>query len=90
VRQGASLGPRVSTRNLSTGFLSIAISPVLGNHIVESAEGVQQGDPLGPLLFTLAIHHLLSHLKADLKVFYMDDDSLTFSINSVKFFFKLL
>ena len=22
-----------------------------GDHIVESAEGVQQGDPLGPLLF---------------------------------------
>ena len=33
------------------------------NNIVESAEGVQQGDPLGPLLFSLTIHHLLSHLE---------------------------
>ena len=28
-----------------------------GDHLLESAEGVQQGDPLGPLLFSLSIHY---------------------------------
>lgn len=34
-----------------------------GNSILESAEGVQQGDPLGPLFFSLAIHDMVSDLK---------------------------
>ena len=53
------------------------------NNIVESAEGVQQGDPLGPLLFSLTIHHLLSHLAAELKVFYLDDGTLGGTIEEV-------
>lgn len=43
---------------------------------LESAEGVQQGDPLGPLLFCLSIHHLISRLTSDFKLFYLDDGSL--------------
>ena len=35
-----------------------------GNKILESAEGVQQGDPLGPLLFCLVIHQLLTQLRS--------------------------
>jgi hypothetical protein len=30
-----------------------------GDFVIESAEGIQQGDPLGPLLFCLAIQPLL-------------------------------
>ena len=30
-----------------------------GGSVLNSAEGVQQGDPLGPLLFCLAIHPVL-------------------------------
>ena len=47
------------------------------NNIVESAEGVQQGNPLGPL-----IHHL-SHLVAELKVLYLDDGTLGGTIEEV-------
>ena len=43
---------------------------------LSSAEGVQQGDPLGPLLFCLAIHPLILQLKAEFRVFYLDDGSL--------------
>ena len=43
--------------------------------IIQSAEGVQQGDPLGPLLFCLTIHPLVSQLKSELCVWYLDDSS---------------
>jgi len=34
---------------------------------------VQQGDPLGPALFVLAIHEVTSKIKADLNIWYLDD-----------------
>ena len=47
-----------------------------GDHIIQSAEGVQQGDPLGPLQFCLTIHPLVSRLKSSFAVFYLDDGTL--------------
>ena len=41
-----------------------------------SAEGVQQGDPLGPLLFCLVIHPLVLQLRSELRLFYLDDGTL--------------
>ena len=43
---------------------------------IQSAEGVQQGDLLGPLLFCLSIHHIVSHLESELSLFYLDDGTL--------------
>ena len=43
---------------------------------IQSAEGVQQGDPLGPLLFCLSIHQLCSDMKSELCLFYLDDGTL--------------
>ena len=40
---------------------------------LQSAGGVQQGDPLGPLLFCLTIHPLIAPLKSEFRVFYLDD-----------------
>ena len=37
---------------------------------------MQQGDPLGPLLFSLSIHKLCAKLKSELAVFYLDDGTL--------------
>ena len=45
----------------------------LSETVLFSAEGVQQGGPLGPLLFCLAIHSLVLQLKSELKTIYQDD-----------------
>ena len=44
--------------------------------VLLSAEGVQQGDPLGPLLFCLSIHDLCYQLRSEFNVWYLDDDSV--------------
>ena len=44
--------------------------------ILLSAEGVQQGDPLRPLLFCLVIHPLISQLKSEFRLFYLDDGTV--------------
>jgi hypothetical protein len=46
------------------------------NTIIPSQEGVQQGNPLGPLLFCLVIHPLIKKLQLELRIFYLDDDLL--------------
>jgi Reverse transcriptase (RNA-dependent DNA polymerase) len=54
-----------------------------GQHTIHSQEGVQQGDPLGPLLFCVAIHPLLSSLTSNLTIGYLDDFTLGGSVSSV-------
>ncbi|HSN24572.1 MAG TPA: reverse transcriptase domain-containing protein, partial [Methylomicrobium sp.] len=49
---------------------------LFGNQTLWSLEGVQQGDPLGPLLFCLTIQPLLRSLSSELVVAYMDDVTL--------------
>ena len=46
------------------------------NSVLQSSEGVQQGDPLGPLLFCLSIHGLCSQLRSEFNVWYLDDGSV--------------
>ena len=47
-----------------------------GETTLQSSEGVQQGDPLGPLLFCLAIQPLIVQLTSEFVVFYLDDCTL--------------
>ena len=54
-----------------------------GDHIIQSAEGVQQGDPVGPLLFCLSIHQLVSKLQSELVLFYLDDGTIAGSLQDV-------
>ena len=51
---------------------------------IQSAEGVQQGDPLGPLLFCLTIQQLKPQLTSEFQVFYLDDSPLVGSIEDLK------
>ena len=48
-----------------------------GQYTVQSQEGVQQGDPIGPLLFCNTIQPLLSSLRSNLNIGYLDDVTLT-------------
>jgi hypothetical protein len=61
-----------------------------GEYLLESAEGVQQGDPLGPLLFCLTIHTLVAQLRSEFRVFYLDDGSIGGSVEDVLHDFRVV
>ena len=44
--------------------------------VIDSQEGVQQGDPLGPFLFSLAIKDLISSCESELNCWYLDDGTI--------------
>ena len=54
-----------------------------GDACILTAEGVQQGDPLGPLLFCLTLQPLLSSLSSKLRLGYLDDVTLGGPLSSV-------
>ena len=56
---------------------------------------MQQGDPLGPLLFSLVLHRLASEIQTefphlDLCVFYLDDGVIIGDIGDVYQVFQLI
>jgi len=48
----------------------------LGTTLIWSCRGVQQGDPLGPLLFSLAIDPIIHDIESQTNVWYLDDATL--------------
>ena len=58
-----------------------------GEYLLSSSSGVQQGDPLGPMLFALAIHPLVCQLSTipgiDISAWYLDDGTLVGSQQGV-------
>ena len=57
-----------------------------GSSALKSAAGVQQGDPLGPLLFSAALHPLAAGLREgplDLAMFYLDDGVIAGDVATV-------
>ena len=52
-------------------------------NLIWSDSSVQQGDPLGPLLYSLAIHDIVSFMKSNFTVWYLDDATITGDPRSV-------
>src|SRR5215469_14295172 len=67
----ASSAPEIYNYVYSSYHGSSALG--FGDHVVMSSEGVQQGDPLGHLLFCAAVQPLLTGCNSELKVGYLDD-----------------
>ena len=61
-----------------------------GSFTLQSEEGAQQGDPLGPLYFCLAIIELLKAMKSELVLAYLDDITLGDNTDTVLGDFMLL
>ena len=68
-------------------YISVSYSKIsslsFGDHTIDSAEGVQQGDPLGPLLFCIAIHPILTSCATELRIGYLDDITIGGEISTV-------
>ena len=61
-----------------------APSILLWNEVlIPSSEGIQQGDPLGPLLFSLTIRELKSSLVSEFKVYFLDDGTMGGDLDDV-------
>ena len=54
-----------------------------GDDTIPSNSGVQQGDPLGPMLFCLVVDKLAKSLESPLNLWYLDDATLGGSPESV-------
>ena len=52
-------------------------------NIIGSREGVQQGDPIGPLLFCLGLTDLVAGSQSELSNWYQDDGTLAGNIDEV-------
>ena len=69
---------------------------LLGQHSLKSTRGIQQGDPLGPALFALAIHEIVMQTgrevqqrfpdELDFAAFYLDDGVLGGTARAVRCF----
>jgi hypothetical protein len=55
-------------RNPSTLFF--------GDHLISFSDGAQQGDPCGPMIFSLAIQPIILSLDSQLNICYLNDGTL--------------
>ena len=58
-------------------------SVTASGHSITSSTGVQQGDPIGPLLFALAVDQIASGVECELNVWHLGDATIGGSPESV-------
>ncbi|CAE1316405.1 unnamed protein product [Acanthosepion pharaonis] len=56
---------------------------IASDNIISSVTGIQQGDPLGPLLFAMAIDGVARSIASPFNIWYLDDATLWGSIEAV-------
>jgi hypothetical protein len=56
---------------------------IYNGSLIYSQVGCQQGDPLGPAIFSLSIHPTIERLSSHLNVWYLDDGALGGSVETV-------
>ena len=63
------------------------LNPFCGGHRLTSEQGVQQGDPLGPLFFAVTWQDVVAALPPDLQmnVWYLDDGHLVGDLNTLAY-----
>ena len=49
---------------------------MIGNETILSKTGVQQGDPLGPVLFALAVDEIARSVRSPINIWYLDDATI--------------
>ena len=54
-----------------------------GTVIITSATGLQQGDPCGPAVFSLAIDEVVKAVKAPFNCWYLDDGTMAGSVSAI-------
>jgi hypothetical protein len=57
---------------------------------ISSQEGAQQGDPIGPLLFCLAIQPIIRKISCKLNIWYLDDGTIGDSLEEVLLNFSMI
>ena len=55
----------------------------IGDHTIWSCRGIQQGDPLGPVGFSLAVDDCARSMRSPLNVWYLDDATLAGPVDIV-------
>ena len=58
-------------------------SVIASGHSITSSSSVQQGDPIGPLLFALAVDQITSGVESELNIWYLDYATIDGSPESV-------
>ena len=58
-------------------------SVIASGHSITSSTGIQQGDPIGPLMFALAVDQIASGVESELIVWYLYDATIGGSPESV-------
>ena len=61
-----------------------------GNYIIKSEQGVQQGDPLGPMFYCMSTQKLIERLKVEYGQWYLDDGSLGGRVEELMVAFQTL
>ena len=61
-----------------------------GHFTLLSAEGPQQGDPLGPLSFCITVMHLVKLIKSVFNSWYMDDGTLGGNVDTLLMDWRML